>query len=155
LESCSWTDNCRPLDTLAVYETAAIAVPPVRYGVRQVLDQEYQKNMVVLANSARQARFRNGNPEAEVDASLLQPTLNSLELLDEKTVEVKKDFFGRVVREIRPLAETTGNALEGKEVPKAGGKKAREELKIWVTYHEGYSNAVRKPITVQELLKGL
>lgn len=123
--------------------------------MRQVLDQEYQKNLIILANSARQARFQNANPEAEIDASLLQSTESPLDFLDEKTIEIKKDFFGRVLKEKLPLAEITGNAAEGKEAPKAGAKKAKEELKIWVTYHEGFSNAVRKPITVQELLKGL
>jgi len=27
--------------------------------------------------------------------------------------------------------------------------------KVWVTFHEGYSNAVRKPITIEELMRGL
>ncbi|KAJ5238761.1 hypothetical protein N7468_003380 [Penicillium chermesinum] len=45
---------------------------------------------------------------------------------------VKKDFFGRV----------------SDDISKAGRK-------VWVTYHEGFSNAVRKPISMSELLAGL
>lgn len=59
---------------------------------------------------------------------------------------VKKDFFGRVI-EAKPLAEVDGNLRE---------KKAkREERKVWVTYHEGLNNAVRKPMSLQEFLRGL
>lgn len=59
---------------------------------------------------------------------------------------IKKDFFGRVV-EARPLSELDRNAAE---------KKARrEERKVWVTFHEGLNNAVRKPISLQEFMTGL
>jgi chromosome transmission fidelity protein 18 len=59
---------------------------------------------------------------------------------------VKKDFFGRVI-EAKPLAELDGNSRE---------KKAkREERKVWVTYNEGLNNAVRKPMSLQEFLRGL
>lgn len=52
-----------------------------------------------------------------------------------------------------PLQEITGNVEhEGrrkvKELPKDANK-------VWITYHEGFSDAVRKPITVEELLRGL
>lgn len=130
----------------------------MRYGIRQVLDQEYQKNLVVLANASRQARYQNGNPEAASTAELLQNKENPLGNLDEKITEIKKDFFGRVIKESKPLQEIDGNAnsVESTENAKNANKtKAKEDLKIWVTFHEGFSNAVRKPITVQELLKGL
>jgi chromosome transmission fidelity protein 18 len=38
-----------------------------------------------------------------------------------------------------------------KVVENKGGDVGR----IWVSFNEGYSNAVRKPITVDELLRGL
>ena len=28
------------------------------------------------------------------------------------------------------------------------------ERKVWVSFHEGFSNAVRKPITLEELMRG-
>ena len=58
---------------------------------------------------------------------------------------VKRDFFGRVIRE-KPL-------LEG-EVRKQT-KPEGDEDRIWVSFHEGFSNAVRKPITMEELFRGL
>jgi chromosome transmission fidelity protein 18 len=61
---------------------------------------------------------------------------------------VKRDFFGRVIQE--PVRETTEteNGNPSDETSKAGRK-------VWVTYHEGFSNAVRKPISMGELLAGL
>ena len=29
------------------------------------------------------------------------------------------------------------------------------EGRVWVSFHEGFSNAVRKPITMEELMRGL
>lgn len=124
---------------------------PVRYAVRQVLDQEYQKNTIVRENAARQARYKAGNPNDDTEA-VLQDKENPIYHIQDELTKVKKDFFGRVVREARPLQEIDGNAtVEGKQ-----GKKGRtEESKVWVSYHEGFSNAVRKPITIEELLRGL
>jgi chromosome transmission fidelity protein 18 len=52
------------------------------------------------------------------------------------------------VNETRP-----GSA--GKGVESSAGhavKKKAEERRVWVSFHEGYSNAVRKPITLKEFL---
>ena len=61
---------------------------------------------------------------------------------------LKRDFFGRVIQE--PIRDTkeTQNGNPSDETAKAGRK-------VWVTYHEGFSNAVRKPISMGELLAGL
>lgn len=63
---------------------------------------------------------------------------------------VKKDFFGRVILE-KPLHEIDGNSGG----PKKGQAADKGENKVWVTYHEGLNNAVRKPITLEDFLKGL
>jgi chromosome transmission fidelity protein 18 len=145
------TNRDRPLDTLVTFETSLAstgsAPAPVRYAVRQVLDQEYQKNIIVRENAARQARYKAGNPHDDSEA-VLHDKENPIYHVSDKISEVKKDFFGRVVRDVRPLMEIDGNA-------EAEGKKGREDVQIWVSYHEGFSNAVRKPITVEELLRGL
>lgn len=52
-----------------------------------------------------------------------------------------------------PLGEIDGNAqAEGKAGKKKDGK---DDNKVWVSFHEGFSNAVSKPITIEELLRGL
>lgn len=101
---------------------------------------------------ARQARFRAGASTLDSATQLLED--NDKENRVEKhvaagsaeVVAIKRDFFGRVVEVVRPLGETDGN----------GGRVKREEKKkVWVTYHEGLNNAVRKPISLQEFLSGL
>ena len=34
-------------------------------------------------------------------------------------------------------------------------KKREEEHRVWVSFHEGFSNAVRKPISLEELMRGM
>jgi chromosome transmission fidelity protein 18 len=144
------------LDTLITYETAsssAAAAAPVRYAVRQVLDQEYQKNIIVRENAARQARYKAGNPHDDVDFSFAGKE-NKGHHLEERAVSAKKDFFGRMIREeVLPLQETD---VKSDLERKGKGKKIDgKDNKVWVSFHEGYSNAVRKPITIEELLRGL
>ncbi|KAL2060932.1 hypothetical protein VTL71DRAFT_8984 [Oculimacula yallundae] len=158
-----------PLDTLVLFETASTsssgAPPPVRYAVRQVLDQEYQKNIIVRENAARQARYKAGNPDDDVEFSIASREHKGMGRpgLDmEMVVAPKKDFFGREVREV--FGEVDGNAgagaggeegeREGRKKGKRDGK-GKDDNKVWVSFHEGFSNAVRKPITVEELLRGL
>lgn len=63
----------------------------------------------------------------------------------DKEKMVKRDFFGRVL-EVRALEE-----LDAKNAR----KNAQKQRKVWVTFHEGLNNAVRKPISVAEFLKPL
>lgn len=149
--------NCtRPLDTLVLFETAAIpsgAPPPVRYAVRQVLDQEYHKSIIVRENAARQARYKAGNPGDDAEFSIATKE-NQRHHVPELVVGAKKDFFGRdVTEQAALLGEIDENAEEGRK--KKRKTAAREDNKVWVSFHEGFSNAVRKPITVEELLRGL
>ena len=138
---------------MATFETAWIsgsAPAPIRYAVRQVLDQEYQKNIIVRENAARQARYKAGNPDDKVDFSFSNNEEKKSHHVEERHLGAKKDFFGRVVREALPLQDIDGNA-EGKR----DKEKGKDDNMVWVSFHEGFSNAVRKPITVEELLRGL
>lgn len=148
---------------LSTFETAGAHVLaaqiPVRYAVRQVLDQELQKTIAQRDTAARQARFRAG-----VGGGGAEPEQHDLLPHDDKEnahgpagqkalpimpTIVKKDFFGRVVLE-KPLAEIDGNSGGQKK----GQAADKGENKVWVTYHEGLNNAVRKPITLEDFLKG-
>jgi chromosome transmission fidelity protein 18 len=146
---------CRPLDTLVTFETGISlmgAPAPVRYAVRQVLDQEYQKNIIVRENAARQARYKAGNAEDDVEFSISNKESKGHHA-QERVLGAKKDFFGRVVREeVMPLGEIDGNAHADGKLSK---KEVKDDNKVWVSFHEGFSNAVRKPITIDELLRGL
>jgi chromosome transmission fidelity protein 18 len=153
------------LDMLSTFETAGAQVLaaqiPVRYAVRQVLDQELQKTIAQRETAARQARFRAGmgaaGPGDHHHEALLphDDKENATSAAEKKALPimstiVKKDFFGRVVME-KPLAEIDGNSGGQKK----GQAADKGENLVWVTYHEGLNNAVRKPITLEDFLRGL
>jgi chromosome transmission fidelity protein 18 len=123
-----------------------------------VLDQEFQKNILVRENAARQARYKLGNPD-EDDTYVFDDNKQNKENRRDFDLDaistVKKDFFGRVLKNdgVQPLRESDGNAGEKKK--KSCKAKGKDDNKVWVSFHEGFSNAVRKPVTVEELLRGL
>jgi chromosome transmission fidelity protein 18 len=112
-----------------------------------VLDQEYQKSIKARETATRQARYRDENANDNKESK------QNLTYTEGHIPAVKKDFFGRVLKgALGPLGEVNGNAgqrIERREV------KGNYDMKAWVSFHEGFSNAVRKPITVEEILKGL
>ncbi len=149
------------LDMLSTFETAGAHVlasqAPTRYAVRQVLDQELHKTKTLRENAARQARFSAGNALGNHDVYDFDDKENQASRGDTKTKRttlptVKKDFFGRIIQEAsRPLQDLDGNAL-GRE---RRGSASDLDANVWVTFHEGLNNAVRKPISLQEFLRGL
>ncbi|SLM39214.1 sister chromatid cohesion factor [Lasallia pustulata] len=151
-----------PLDTLATFETSSPSGPtggPTRYAVRQVLDQEYQKDIIRQQADARQARYKAGNPlggAADLGATFKTAPTVGTESKKSKVQGAKRDFFGRII-----INETRSSRNDGDE---AGDNSAKQrepvggeegENKVWVSFHEGFSNAVRKPITLDELMRGL
>lgn len=148
---------------------------PTRYAVRQVLDQELRKTRAARENAARQARFRGGgvgdhphhhegvepqpvnldNKENSAAAAKRNgdkgtASTSAAVVIPAAPVAVKRDFFGRIITQApRPLQDADGNARGGGDEVKKKGKM------VWVTYNEGLNNAVRKPISLDEFLRGL
>lgn len=116
-----------------------------------MLDQEYQKALKKIAHSVRQARFREGNAFGEESVftfknkSTVDSLMKRVDDDDEQVVKVKRDFFGRVV------IEKSTQELPTQEMKMREAKK--DVNKVWVTYHEGFSNAVRKPVTVEDVMR--
>lgn len=153
-QNAQWVYRMTPsLDVLGAFETGgkgfgeAGSREKQRYAVRQVLDQEWTKEEKRRAEATRLARFNGGG---EVGSVLLPA---STEGREEKRVfsgdaSVKRDFFGR------PIAVPVQSAE-----PRVDGKGKEQqrgvEGKVWITYHEGFSNAVRKHVTLAELMKDL
>jgi len=157
---------------------------PTRYAVRQVLDQELQKTIAMREAAARQARFSQGakpgqedipmaddndkenkNPKVvrrdKKDMFATAATLAAAAAVENSSTgqNVKKDFFGRVIveRQRSSLGETDGNSAgggAGRRVRSGGNNQGPEKQKVWVTYHEGINNAVRKPVSLEEFLRG-
>ncbi|KAJ5689623.1 Chromosome transmission fidelity protein 18 [Penicillium macrosclerotiorum] len=122
--------------------TSSSGTAPVRYAVRQVLDQEYRKETMRKQSDVLNAAGRNSvlGKFPDEQGNLAQKAM--------KEGAVKRDFFGRIVA--APISEnkTSDDHNATDEASKAGRK-------VWVTYHEGFSNAVRKPISLGELMAGL
>ncbi|KAF6841873.1 sister chromatid cohesion factor [Colletotrichum musicola] len=152
-----WVYRMEPdLDALAIFETAGnLLLPstaPTRYAVRQVLDQELQKTVLLRESAARQARFKAGNPMGleEAPVHVDKENLVKEQEQDLEASAVKRDFFGRIIPS-RPLGEVDPN---GTSKRRRHEQEDKGEIKVWVTYHEGLNNAVRKPVTLVEFMKG-
>ncbi|ROT41805.1 hypothetical protein SODALDRAFT_269415 [Sodiomyces alkalinus F11] len=150
-----WVYRLEPdLDALAMFETASSIISsqaPTRYAVRQVLEQELNATIARREKEARQARLRGGQPLSHERPTEPDDKENLRQKKESNTVlpvGFKKDFFGRII-ETRPLQELDPNSAE-RMMKASMGKR-----KVWVTYHEGMNNAVRKPISLQELMKGM
>lgn len=132
-----------PLDTLASFETLAGKDDKVRYAVRSVLEMEWKKESARIGMENRKRRGGQEPEEAVLQEETEEDVAKKLDEANKKAV--KRDFFGRVIKE-KPLVEG-----EVRKKTKAEG----DEDRIWVSFHEGFSNAVRKPITIDELFRGL
>jgi chromosome transmission fidelity protein 18 len=113
-----------------------------------VLDQEYRKEKILEESRARQARtsaLAASQYDADENKENNSPQAKPQSRPDTKIAPVKRDFFGRIINEARPTSA-------GEKAKKASSQ-VSEEGRIWVSFHEGFSNAVRKPITLKELLE--
>jgi chromosome transmission fidelity protein 18 len=143
--------RCRPLDTLTAFQMDKSTIaqpPPVRYAVRQVLDQELRKEQLLQSSMARQARssvlaITQNDDDDKENEPRLKARLNADP--PAKAVPVKRDFFGRIINEARPVSS-------GKAANQARKDESEDGGRVWVSFHEGFSNAVRKPITLKELM---
>lgn len=143
-----------PLDVLANFETASqsaqTTAPPVRYAIRQALDQQYQKYLVRRNEEARQARYRAGaivGPNLEAGTSEL--VLPTGEGKQPKHAGVKRDFFGRIIDDV---SSNSSEDRASDKRPKVSNGQQQADM-VWVSFHEGSSTAVRKPITLEDLMR--
>lgn len=120
--------------------------------MRQVLDQELRKTNAEREALARQARFQAGNTSGRLESLTKAADARHKKVVEEESAKdassVKRDFFGRIIV-ARPVVET------GNESTEQRARKTEKERKVWVTYHEGLNNAVRKPMSLQEFMRGL
>ena len=161
-KSASWqrtkaglTPFDRALDELATFETmssGAQAATPARYAIRQALDQEYQKFIIRQRADAAQSRFKAGIALGQDEgASNATPgsAVTTAEGKGSRAIATRRDFFGRIIDDAQPQS----NSRSGQKSSQSN-KGNHDEKKVWVSFHEGFSNAVRKPITLEELIRG-
>jgi len=129
-----------------------------------VLDQEYRTEDMRARATAREARYRQGgDPHTVDDPYAGEDKENYIPKKDGNVgpgftaQTVKRDFFGRVIVNSQAAVAVSGRPRSSDGPEKKGVKKrdGKDEKKVWLHYHEGFSNAVRKPITMAELMAGL
>ncbi|GAB7349082.1 hypothetical protein MBLNU459_g8038t2 [Dothideomycetes sp. NU459] len=168
-----WVYRMEPaLDELAVFGTLGAGkgagAERVRFAVRQVLEQEHARDVRRRDEEARKSRYANSSSAvagADDDESLAphDPEAAARErnhaLAQKRSKALKRDFFGRVVAEVS-LEELAAEAETGRE-GEAARKRRKERqdaeddrTRIWCTFHEGFSNAVRKPVSLAEIMGG-
>ncbi|KAI5783185.1 hypothetical protein DFH27DRAFT_578609 [Peziza echinospora] len=146
---------------------------PVRYAVRQVMVQDLAKYMLqqkIAAREQRVAKMGGVNPSASSSSS----SSSSANLKSGKTAAaapvipgsgtaLKRDFFGRAVADdVMGGGETKRRRKDDLAVGGGGagggagdGSAVVHVGKVWVTFNEGFSNAVKKGVTLEEFMGGL
>jgi chromosome transmission fidelity protein 18 len=110
-----------------------------RYGMRQLVCREMEREKIRRRKGGSYAIY-SANSDLEAEKRGVKRTLE--EQPKKAIVEkVKKDFFGRPIF-----------VDNGKRRMVDSNDALRIRPKVWVRYHEGYSNAVRKPAAFSDLL---
>ncbi|KAK2823881.1 hypothetical protein FQN49_007524 [Arthroderma sp. PD_2] len=131
---------------------------PVRYAVRQALDQEYRKSLIKRQSEVQHSRY--GGPSLAKNTNDKGGTKdnvdNNRQTNSGRPTGPKRDFFGRIIPE-KPAGSPsdTGKSGQGTKRNTNPGDAGKKSKKAWISYHEGFSNAVRKKITMTDLLSGL
>jgi chromosome transmission fidelity protein 18 len=155
-QAASWVYRMEPaLDELGAFTTAGPGFgvaggKSTRFAVRQVLEQEFRKEEQRRAELARLERLPAGSSTVAPQLKRSGTSMGGDQdpSAGNKRTKVVRDFFGRIVVVEKPVGET--DAEEAKRVRKENGE---VEGKVWISYHEGFSNAVRKPLTLAELMR--
>ncbi|KAF7569773.1 HolB, ATPase involved in DNA replication [Pyrenophora tritici-repentis] len=137
------------LDALASFETlGGKKDDKVRYAVRSVLEQEWRKESALREHANRKRRGGQDEFDDEVDAEKKEKKTTEEKVAEANKKAVKRDFFGRIVQETDATRKEAKRKLDS-------GEMAGNVGRIWVSFHEGYSNAVRKPVTIDDIMRGL
>ncbi|KKA22647.1 Sister chromatid cohesion factor (Chl12) [Rasamsonia emersonii CBS 393.64] len=146
-----WIYRMEPFSKIKGTELESGSSAPIRYAVRQVLDQEYRKEALKKQSEASQSKYGGDSGKSRKKGNGDEDKDNDSAKSSRDDHGVKRDFFGRIINEASPApAKDAGNRPQKR---KSDGQKI--ERRVWVTYHEGFSNAVRKPISMSELLAEL
>ena len=117
-----------------------------RYAVRQLVSREMERERIRRRKGGMTLYQMNADQDlAEVvEPKGLKRGIDHIEGEKKVVMErVKKDFFGRVIVEKQD---------DGKRRRTDSSNALKIQPNVWVRFHEGYSNAVRKPVIFAELL---
>ncbi|KAI9655595.1 MAG: hypothetical protein M1821_005389 [Bathelium mastoideum] len=168
-----WIYRLEPaVDVLATFATGGKVLTAdgsggkVRYAVRQVLEGEWRREEKQAQEERRRARWAaGGNGEDDEEGQKGKGGVGEVrkegkEGKEEarekgKVTGLKRDFFGRLIADVTPSSsDGIGCSAQESKRLKRDPVGAHEE-RVWISFHEGFSNAVRKPVTIEELMRGL
>ncbi|KAG0169481.1 hypothetical protein DFQ30_003575 [Apophysomyces sp. BC1015] len=125
-----------PVEQILNFEQGAKSTLPHRYAIRQLLSQEIETELLRRREEAADSRSSTDSFRTRMNTPANNNIIEKL-MNDGKT---EKDFFGRsIVRDTAPETVQENQA-------------AKKAVGISYRYHEGFSNAVRKPVLVRELI---
>ena len=114
-----------------------------------LLGKEGKKNLFGGAKDSESSKINEAEKEdsgvakPKLQIKLSTPTAKSLKPV------VLRDFFGRIIKS--PTEEEMAGK-KGKDTAVEEKKTKQKTDSIWFCFKEGYSNAVRKPVKIRELL---
>ncbi|CAO3669965.1 unnamed protein product [Rhizopus microsporus] len=126
-----------PVEQLLQFELSSPkSILPRQYAVRQMIAQEIETE--ILKRKEKMLALRGGVKKAPIDKS---PAIKKVQNKPEK---MAVDFFGRPI--VKQKQKQSSNKMDVDD--------SQDTAKPVVSYkyHEGFSNAVRKPMTVQMFL---
>ncbi|KAJ2894544.1 Chromosome transmission fidelity protein 18, partial [Coemansia aciculifera] len=165
-----------PIDRLYGFPTQRPARPimPMRYPVRQLISQELERLRLARlaaksshipdgdAKDAKEISKRDylsrlfSDPLAAAGAAVAKLKLVGDDGCDAVSAPVVKDFFGRIIVAEKKRATTPSSPAKASNKTHGGTGHAAgalaERSHEWFHFFEGFSNAVRKPTQIKELL---
>lgn len=103
--------------------------------------------------------FPTDSPSSSVVVDELPANKTFITSATTPTLKPRRDFFGRIItiqqdkQDDGVLRNSNGGDTEIKGGMITRGKSGVIN-QVWVSFNEGFSNAVRKPITIEELMRG-
>ncbi|KAF1811574.1 hypothetical protein P152DRAFT_508107 [Eremomyces bilateralis CBS 781.70] len=160
-----WVYRLQPaIDTLSNFDSLAYDGERVSFAVRRLLEEERRREESSRLLAMRKERMGPDNPEDAQPSAGLKAMLASIPTA---AVEVSnaplKDFFGRVIAQpsvSEPNRAAGGSANGTTNLPNTPGDlgmtdgfDVTDEDDVWLNYHEGFSRAVKKAVTLDEFLE--
>ncbi|KAG0222039.1 hypothetical protein BGX31_009398 [Mortierella sp. GBA43] len=145
-----------PIDKLGDFSGIGLKnILPNRYAVRQLISQEIELELVRRSEAAKEEKkasfFGNsGKDSMSMDASSSLETTDDGKAKNDFTKEAV-DFFGRTITVTSgPSGSLDGSLGTGSEDHVQA--KAAKKMRIWYRFNEGFSNAVKAKVFINELL---
>ncbi|CAH8561952.1 unnamed protein product [Schistosoma intercalatum] len=143
-----------PLDLVACF-TKTSSLKSLGYATKQFIARELEIERVRRSESMINRNVNKSEACNATTKSDSKPSLENLmdnvsqksKLIGTKSSKVKKDFFGRIINEKMNISSTVNTTEDCGEQ-----RESIVDRDIYYRFKEGYSNAVRRPVTMKEFL---